>query len=214
MLPTFSGVWLSKRKWLQNSGCRYSAMLVSMAFQESYAFFNHLRLSLLRTPSLFPTDHLPTHKLSPLWSLVDLDSFNYTPSCCHDTDGVHRSTLGSWDFYACFKCTNLGRVKQVGPFLIAFHPVFILGFFFHVTYSPWVFQTRKAGKLRVLKHQSLSILRFKGHRPASVQDRALLHWVHCGWQVGLDSYKVLLLHCHTSELAFLAWHLQLYEDRP
>lgn len=69
--------------------CKYSAMLLSLAFQESYAFFNHLRLSLLRTPSLFPTDHLLTHMLSPLWSLVDLDSFNYTASCCHDTDGVH-----------------------------------------------------------------------------------------------------------------------------
>lgn len=154
--------------------CRkYSVKLVSVAFQEWRAFLNHWALRFLRTPSWFPSDHLLTHQLSPtLKFFSDVDSFNYTPSCCHNTDGADYRTLQTnrWVFHAGFKCTCvpvLGRIRRV-----TVTPDCLPGLpgspsWSHPPPSSWVFWTRKAGDLRVLKHQSLSCFQLPSHSPVS-----------------------------------------------
>lgn len=130
-----------------------------MAFQEWHAFYNHLCLSFLRSPSWFPSDHLLTHKLAPLWGLWDLNLFHSSPSGCHDTDGRMMLPTKRWK---CTSVQELGRTEQVSA-----TPDWLLSGLSTYPTALWVCWTRKVGKLRVLNHQSLSIFHLHGHRPVS-----------------------------------------------
>lgn len=139
---------------------KHSAQLVSMAFQEWRAFFNHLCLSFLTTPSRFPTDPLLTHKLAPPFEffqtwiyLIIHQVAAMTPMEC-----VMFPTK-RWNF-KCARVQELARIKQVSATpdwllpAVSTHPTAL-----------WVCWTRQAVKLRALEHQSLSSFQLHGHRP-------------------------------------------------